>query len=189
MAGLHRGARKKSNAGSCTSCRASGAGGIANLTRCAVSPNCQRIESPKRCATCRRMIEAPSPDGWSYGAHRKTLWRIRRCTPEEERLGKIDSFSGNCVCVPREWIERIGLPHDHLFPHGIADLDYGLRLRAAGAPLRALPEVVAENANPSRSAAESWLISARPMRDIWHDFHSPKSFLYFPAWRRVALRH
>src|SRR5436190_2986925 len=229
MAGLHRGARKKCKAGSCTSCRASGAGGIANLTRCAVSPNCQRIESPKRCATCRRMIEPPkpdwmvipvhnrrevtlaclralasdgildwatilivddgstdgtgeaiagefprvvvlrgngswwwagairrgmelalargaarifwlnddcqppagglarlrdevarstgvrwiearSPDGWSYGAHRKTLWRIRRCTPEEERLGKIDSFSGNCVCVPREWIERIGLP-------------------------------------------------------------------------------
>jgi hypothetical protein len=27
------------------------------------------------------------------------------------------------------------------------------------------------------------------MRDIWRDFHSPRSFLHFPAWRRFALRH
>lgn len=27
------------------------------------------------------------------------------------------------------------------------------------------------------------------MRAIWRDFSSPKSFLYFPAWRRFALRH
>jgi hypothetical protein len=27
------------------------------------------------------------------------------------------------------------------------------------------------------------------MRAIWADFSSPRSYLYFPAWRRFALRH
>jgi len=134
-------------------------------------------------------IDARAPGGWSYGAHRKTLWRVRRCTPAEEAQGKIDTFSGNCVCLPRAWIERVGLPHAHLFPHGIADFDYGLRLHAAGAPLRRLPGVVADNADPSPAASESWRTSPRPMRAIWRDFSSPRSFFHFPAWRRFALRH
>lgn len=138
---------------------------------------------------CVSWIAANSPDGWTYGAHRKTAWRIRPCTAAEEARGEVDTFSGNCVCLPRPWIERVGLPHDHLFPHGIGDLDYGLRLKAAGAPLRALPGFAAKNANPSRSSSESWLASSRPMRQIWRDFHSPRSFLHFPAWRRFALRH
>lgn len=134
-------------------------------------------------------IDAVAPGGWNYGGHRKTAWCVRRCTPEEEAKGAIDTFSGNCVCLPRQWIERVGLPHDHLFPHGIGDLDYGLRLRAAGAPLQRLPGVIATNADPSADAAESWLASARPMREIWRDFSSPRSFYHFPAWRRFALRH
>ncbi len=134
-------------------------------------------------------IDARAPGGWSYGAHRKTLWRMRRCTPAEEAQGKIDTFSGNCVALPRAWIERVGLPHAHLFPHGIADLDYGLRLHAAGAPLRRLPGVVAANADPSPASSESWRTSPRPMRAIWRDFSSPRSFFHFPAWRRFALRH
>jgi GT2 family glycosyltransferase len=136
-----------------------------------------------------RWIDAAAPGGWSYGAHRRTAWRIRRCTPAEETRGEVETFSGNCVCLPRPWIERVGLPHDHLFPHGLADLDYGLRLQAAGARLHALPGVAAANADPARAAAESWLESTRPMREIWREFHSPRSFLHFPAWRRFALRH
>jgi GT2 family glycosyltransferase len=134
-------------------------------------------------------IDARTPGGWSYGGHRKTLWRVRRCTPDEEAHGQIETFSGNCVCLPRAAIARVGLPHDHLFPHGIADLDYGLRLHAAGVPLRALPGVVADNADPSPASAERWRTSTRPMRDIWRDFSSPRSFFHFPAWRRFALRH
>lgn len=134
-------------------------------------------------------IDARTPNGWSYGGHRRTCWGMRRCTPAEEQAGRVESFSGNCVCLPRAWLERAGLPHDHLFPHGIGDLDYGLRLYEAGAPLRALPGVMAENADPATSSSESWLASPRPMRSIWADFSSPRSFLYFPAWRHFALRH
>lgn len=134
-------------------------------------------------------ITARAPGGWDYGGHVKTVTRIRRCTPAEESRGRIDTFSGNCVCIPRDWIEKIGLPDDHHFPHGIGDLDYGLRLRAAGASLRALPDTIATNADPSQSSSESWLRSARPMRAIWNDFRSPKSFLNFRAWRHFAIRH
>ena len=134
-------------------------------------------------------IDALAPGGWNYGAHRLTRWGLRRCSPADEARGRIDTFSGNCVCLPRAWIERVGLPHDHLFPHGLGDLDYGLRLRAAGAPLHTLAGVVATNADPAASAAESWLNSTRPMRAIWRDFASPRSFLYSSAWRHFALRH
>lgn len=140
----------------------------------------------ERCVT---WIDASAPGGWSYGAHRKTWWRIRRCSTDEERHHAIDTFSGNCVCLPRSWIEQVGLPHDGLFPHGIGDLDYGLRLKAAGAVLQPMPGLRAENLDPNAAAAESWLASDRPMRAIWRDFHSPRSFLYFPAWRAFALRH
>jgi GT2 family glycosyltransferase len=134
-------------------------------------------------------IDALTPGGWSYGAHRKSLWRVRRCTPDEEVRGEVDTFSGNCVCLTRGAVERVGLPHDHLFPHGLGDLDYGLRLRAAGARMQRLPAVIAMNADPSPESSESWWASARPMREIWRGFSSPRSFLYFPSWRRFVLRH
>jgi GT2 family glycosyltransferase len=134
-------------------------------------------------------ITALAPGGANYGAHRKTAWGVRRCTAAEEARGAIDTFSGNCVCLPRSWIERVGLPDARHFPHGLADLDYGLRLQAAGAPRQALPGVTAANADPSLSSTESWLASTRPMREIWREFSSPRSFLYFPAWREFAVRH
>jgi glycosyltransferase involved in cell wall biosynthesis len=138
---------------------------------------------------CVGWINAETPGGWSYGGHRKTLWGVRRGTPGEEQAGRIDTFSGNCVCLSRRWIERAGLPDDHLFPHGLGDLDYGLRLRDAGAALEPIPGIAAVNADPSAASSESWLASTRPMPAIWGDFSSPRSFLYFPAWRRFALRH
>lgn len=134
-------------------------------------------------------IDAQAAGGWTYGAHRKTLGRIRRCTPAEEARDEIDTFSGNCVALPRAWIERVGLPDAAAFPHGLADLDYGLRLKQAGARLRPLQGYVAENAEPPARSAERWLTSPRDMRAIWREFSSPRSFLYFPAWRRFALRH
>jgi GT2 family glycosyltransferase len=138
---------------------------------------------------CIAWIEARAPGGWTFGAHRRTAWGMRRCTPDEERAGRAETFNGNCVCVSRAWVERVGLVHDHLFPHGVGDFDYGLRLHAAGARLSALSGVIAESADPARHSTESWLASARPMRAIWRDFSSPKSYLHFPAWRRFALRH
>lgn len=134
-------------------------------------------------------IDARAPSGWSYGAHVKTAWRVRRCTPEEEGAGKFDTFSGNCVCLPRRVVDRVGFVHDHRFPHGLGDLDYGLRLARAGFKAAPLSKAIAENAEPSAAASESWMVTNRPMRTIWREFSSPRSFLYFPAWRHFAVRH
>lgn len=134
-------------------------------------------------------IEARAPGGWSYGGHRRTWMRVRRCAPDEEKRGEIETFNGNCVGLARTWIDRVGLPHDHLFPHGFGDFDYGLRLHRCGARLRALPGFIATSGAPSPAWAESWRRSPRSMREIWRDFSSPRSFLYFPAWRRFALRY
>ena len=134
-------------------------------------------------------LAAHAESGWSYGGHRKTLWTIRRCTLAEERAGSHETFSGNCVCLPRPQVERVGLPNDSAFPHGFADLDYGLRLHAAGAPLRCLPGYIAAAGEPSLAASERWLTSPRSMREIARDFTSPRSFLYPPAWRRFTRAH
>jgi GT2 family glycosyltransferase len=134
-------------------------------------------------------IVAQTASGWSYGGHRRTPFGIRRCTPDEERAGRHETFSGNCVCLPRVWVERVGLPNSTEFPHGFADLDYGLRLHAAGAPLRCLEGYIAENAEPSRPARERWLTSPRSMREIARYFASPRSYLYPPAWWRFARTH
>jgi glycosyltransferase involved in cell wall biosynthesis len=134
-------------------------------------------------------IDARTPAGWTYGAHRRTAWGVRRCTPAEERAGKTETFNGNCVGLPRSWIERVGLPHDRDFPHSAADFDYGLRLHAAGARLRAVSGITADSAEPARAAAEAWLASERPMREIWRDFSSPRSYLHFSTWRNFCRRH
>lgn len=134
-------------------------------------------------------LEIQTAGGWTYGAHRRTWMGIRPCTKAEVARGRIDTFSGNCVCLNRTAIAQAGLPHDQLFPQGFGDLDYGLRLAAAGVRLQPVPNLVAGNADPARHNSESWLASDRPMREIWRDFSSPRSFLYFPAWRHFALRH
>jgi len=138
---------------------------------------------------CIAWIDAIAPGGWSYGAHRKAPWKMRRCSPDDEAAGRIDTFSGNCVGLSRSWIERVGLPDDASFPHGLADFDYGLRLKHAGARLQPLRGFVAESADPAAGSSERWLTSLRGMREIWREFSSPRSFLFFPAWRRFSLRH
>lgn len=136
-----------------------------------------------------RWIEALTPSGWSYGGHKKTPFRIRRCTPDEERAGIVDTFSGNCVGFASLWVRRVGLPDDTRFPHALADLDYGLRLRNAGARLRRLDGLVATSEEPPAAASERWTTSRRPMREIWRGFSSVRSPLHFSSWRRFALRH
>jgi glycosyltransferase involved in cell wall biosynthesis len=142
-----------------------------------------------RTGRCVAWIDVQTPGGWSYGGYRRTAWRVRRCTPAEEQAHLIDAFSGNCVCLPREWIERVGLPHDELFPQGTSDLDYGLRLKAAGATLAPLDGFVAIGADPHPATVERWLTTRCSMRDIWRTFSSPRSVFYFPAWWRFTLRH
>ncbi len=134
-------------------------------------------------------VPAQTPCGWRYGGQRRTAWGIRSCTPEEEAAGRAETFSGNCVCLPRCWLERAGLPDDAAFPHGFADLDQGLRLHRAGARLSCLQGYIAAADDPGPAARERWLTTDRPMREIWREFSSPRSFLYFPAWRRFTRRH
>lgn len=138
---------------------------------------------------CVSWIETIAHDGWRYGGHRLRAWSVKSCTADELRSGAIDTFSGNCVCLPRRWIERVGLPNADRLPHGLADLDYGLRLKKAGATLKPLPEVLARNDAPAASSSQSWLRGDRPMLAIWQDFHSKRSFLHFPVWRYFALTH
>jgi len=138
---------------------------------------------------CIAWIDAVSPGGWRYGGYRKGSWALQRCTEAEQNAGRSECFSGNCVCIPIRWIHRCGLPDDLTFPHSLCDMDYGLRLSMAGAPLKALPGFVAENSDPSPMNSSSWTRGQVPMLEIWRSFSHPRSYLHFRSWRRFALRH
>lgn len=56
--------------------------------------------------------------------------RFELVEPADEPL-PVDTFNGNVVVVPRRAAAAVGLI-DGRFGHGAADLDYGLRARAAG---------------------------------------------------------
>ena len=46
--------------------------------------------------------------------------------PREDRLEQCESFNGNCVLIPNQVVEKIGINSDK-YRHGFGDADYGFR--------------------------------------------------------------
>ena len=71
----------------------------------------------------------------TYGGIRRSAsgspLRFESVPPHADSPRLVDTMNGNCVLVPSEVVERIGVIDPRYF-HGLADFDYGLRARAAG---------------------------------------------------------
>lgn len=83
-----------------------------------------------------------------------------------------ETMNGNCVLIPRQVADRIG-NLDAVFTHGMGDLDYGLRARAAGFEIILAPAHLGTCRRdfPHRDS------SRRPFglwREVWQYAHSPK---------------
>lgn len=92
-----------------------------------------------------------------------------------------DTMNGNCVLIPRAVAQRVG----NLEPgyrHGLGDLDYGLRARAAGCSVWMVAGTIATcSRNPEP------VIGQRALRDEWRRLRSIKE-LPMADWRVFARR-
>ncbi len=129
---------------------------------------------------------------FSYGGYRKTWKGLEPVAPESTApngLIPCDSTNGNCVCLPRDLIEKVGPPRFRRVPHYHGDTDYSLSVRRAGLDCYLHPEAVCESRHHMKEIFRSWLLSDRPIFKVWKDVFSVRSSLYWKACWAVYLRH
>lgn len=112
-------------------------------------------------------------------------WRYPRIPPGETPKA-CDTFNGNCVLIPRSAQVAAG-NMDPVYRHGMGDMDYGLRLRAAGVPLVILPGFVGRCAHDHRIEG-SYLDWTLPLRVRWRKLISDKGLPPL-AWMTYCRRH
>ncbi len=72
---------------------------------------------------------------------RLTFWSIRRFPVEPDAVRVVDFVSGACMLVPLPVIEEIGLLDEQFFHYG-EDVDFCVRVRAAGFKILVAPDAV-----------------------------------------------
>lgn len=116
----------------------------------------------------------------TYGGRMRAS-KISRLRFRPMREGEVycDTMNGNCVLIPAQAVEDIGI-NSQYYRHSMGDMDYGLRARRAGYKLYQSDEPVGyQDANPiqySRPRSKSWkaLVSfvkdpkGMPLREWYH---------------------
>jgi GT2 family glycosyltransferase len=153
-------------------------------------PRPEALETLRDYAFAHRCIavgQAVTPAGCWYGGLRKAVTWFVRLACDQNSVQACDTFSGNCVCIPREIFELVGCPDARVLPHVLADADYGLRARKAGFQSFVVGAALCDNEeNPT---SRSWLLDDVPLREIWHYLTTPKGLHYWPSYIRFCVRH
>jgi len=110
---------------------------------------------------------------------------MRKVVPGDSPKPAI-TMNGNCVLVPRDVFERIGLL-DGAFHHGMGDNDYGFRAHKAGIPVWVMPGYAGRCDNDN-CAKGSFNDHALPLRVRWKKLLSPKG-LPLASWWVFCRRH
>lgn len=131
----------------------------------------------------------PSTGDFTYGGFNRRpgpVLRLQAVGPEPDRPRPVATTAGNCVLVSAEAMDRVG-NLEPAFYHAWGDVDYGLRLRAAGGSAWLAPGYVAScDPNPG---AQKW--QDAPDLTLAERFANLNSFrgLYPPDWRLFTRRH
>lgn len=98
-------------------------------------------------------------------------------------------FNGNCVLIPREVYEKVGMI-DGSYSHGRADYDYAERLKLAGIPFYCASQFVGVCVNDGAEKAKQlglwwrarqlFVPSNRNVFDLWRF-----RYRYYGAWRAI----
>ena len=126
----------------------------------------------------------------SYGGLRRRPRRLGGLSfdlvvPEDKPL-ECDTHNGNVVLVSAATVAKLG-NLDAVFQHGMADIDYGLRAKAAGIPVWLMPGY-AGRCDRNQFAAGSFLDKSLPLSRRWKLLSSPKVLPYVP-WLTLCRRH
>jgi GT2 family glycosyltransferase len=131
-------------------------------------------------------VRDPGTGQYVYGGQRRAGRNPARVDPvgPSTRVESCDTFQGNCVLVPRDVFERVGLIDS--FQHGMGDTDYGLRAVRAGCRILVAPGYSAEcPGNPKRG---QWLNRRLGRRERWRLLRDRKE-LPPGDWLKFMRRH
>ncbi|MHB1144125.1 MAG: glycosyltransferase family 2 protein [Thiobacillus sp.] len=123
--------------------------------------------------------------GGSVPAKRLNRLSMRKVVPCEEPRPAV-TLNGNCVLVPQEVSDRIGLL-DEVFEHAMGDNDYGFRAHKAGIPVWVMPGY-AGRCNVDHPVEGSFNDPRLPLRVRWKKIMSPKG-LPPRSWHALCRRH
>ena len=131
----------------------------------------------------------PTDGTLTYGGFmRASRWhptRLRRVGPASDDLRACDTLNGNCVLVPREVVERVGLI-DPVFVQQLGDIDYGYRARVAGVSIWLAPGYVGTcSANPRIAPHRK---AGLGLMQRWAALQSPHG-LPIRSWWALMGRH
>lgn len=126
----------------------------------------------------------------SYGGLRRRKGRLgalsfERMVPNGEAQ-QCDTHNGNVVLISKRAATALG-NLDAGFRHAMADMDYGLRARAAGIPVWVMPGY-AGRCDMDHPIAGSFRDNTLPLSDRWRTLTSPKG-LPFDSWLLMCKRH
>lgn len=133
--------------------------------------------------------QARTPSGWIYGGVIKTCTGLRPLRIDGNEPQPCDAFMGNCVCIPAATAKQINLVDAGRFPHGLADVDFGLRLKRHGFASLVIPTATATNADNHHPTVTSWLRSEIPLEKIWSGLFDLKSALHLRTTWNFYVRH
>lgn len=123
--------------------------------------------------------------GGSVPAKRFNRLNMRKVVPCDEPRPAV-TLNGNCVLVPQEVFNRIGLL-DEVFEHAMGDNDYGFRANKAGIPVWVMPGY-AGRCNVDHPIEGSFNDPRLSLRVRWKKIMSPKG-LPPRSWHALCRRH
>lgn len=97
-----------------------------------------------------------------------------------------ETMNGNCVLVPREVFNRIGLL-DVVFRHAMGDNDYGFRAHKAGIPIWVMPGFCGQ-CNTEERIKGTYSDKTMPFSARWKNVTSPKGLPPY-SWLTIAWRY
>jgi GT2 family glycosyltransferase len=122
------------------------------------------------------------------GMRRTSRWhptRLARVMPEPDRPVLCDTMNGNCVLVPSELVRRVGFI-DPAYVQQLGDIDYGYRVRRAGAGLWVAPQSVGSCAYAHRPKA--WRMPGLTLKERWRELDTPHGWP-LASWIRFMWRY
>jgi len=127
--------------------------------------------------------------GAAYGGVVKNPWGLKLVNIEGKSVVWCDTMQGNCVCLPVEIVNQIGLPNALDCPHARGDSEYGLRSSAAGWKIALLPDAECWNEDNLKEEQRSWLLSNIRLKAIWGSFFYKGGYLYYRSEWHVLLKY
>lgn len=127
--------------------------------------------------------------GYVYGGRLKKTWGLYSPPATPALPVPVDTFTGNCVLIPRQTLDKIGLVDAASLPHHYCDSDFGLRARNAGIPIFEIPDAWCENDINENIGLRSWIEDSQSFSEIARSFPSYRSMMHWPSRRVFYVRH